>query len=77
MAEGSLTPVPAAQVPGADVRLGFATCRGFGQNFKPQNKFLIFGRKMPENCRCVKILEILPRSFLIGDMCCQMVHTLL
>ena len=80
MAEGSLeskvehgTPFPAAQVPGAAARLmhkqtGFCSCRGLGKISNHRTKFLTCGRKMPENCRCVKhvseILEISARSSL-------------
>lgn len=78
MAEGSLqskvehlTPFPAAQVPGATVRLmhkqtGFCRCRGLSEISNHRTKLLTCRRKMPENCRSVKhvseILEISPRS---------------
>lgn len=64
---------PAAQVPGAAVTLthkqtGFCSCGVLGKISNHRMKFLMCGRKMPENCRCVKhvseILEISPRSSL-------------
>lgn len=64
---------PAAQVPGAAVTLmhmqtAFCSCRVLNKISDHRMKFLTCGRKMPENCSCVKhvseILEISPRSSL-------------
>lgn len=80
MAEGSLQskvehlpPFPTAQVLGAAVRLmhkqtGVCRCGSVGKLSNHRTNFLVCGRKMPENCRCVKhvneILEISARSSL-------------